>query len=247
MVSVFERSAELLGRMKKVGLIQEAEDKIDVEPSKIEQRRAWAAELAGIPARRKKELPALAAATEKARVAELEAWRASMAAAQAYREAELRSMMAQSSIDGRERQLSLWLQGFEYPVAPDKLWDEGMPAILRYLHNADDQVALLLETLRHACRATHMRTEYDGWGRERLIDIYNTDEIATARQKLEAIRAALREELLRADLDPPAQRKEADDLLRKAEQIAIPLFQGSPAEDIFRRERERLFGVKKAA
>lgn len=247
MVSVFEKSAELLGRMKKVGLIQEAEDKIDIEPSKIEQRRAWAAELAGIAARRKKELPALAAAAEKARVAELEAWRASMEAAQAYREAELRSMMAQSSIDGREKQLSLWLQGFEYPVVADKLWDDDMPAILRYLHGIDDQVALMLETLRHACRATHERTEYDNWGRERLIDIYNTDEVATARQKLEAIRDALRQELLRADLDPPAQRKQADDLLRKAEQIAIPLFQGSPADDIFRLERERLFGVKKAA
>lgn len=247
MASVFEKSAELIGRIAKSGLLQQEEDKHDTEPSNVEKRRAWAAELAGIPARRKKELPALAAAAEKARCAELEAWNASMEAAKAYSEAALGSMMAQSSIDGRENQLSLLLQGFQHPIVPDKPWDEDMPTILRYLHNVDDQVALMLETLRHACRATHERAVRDGWGRERLADIYNGDEIDSARQKLDAIRDALRLSMHQAELNPPRQRQEADDLLRKAEQIAIPLFQGSPAEDIFRRERQRLFAPTKAA
>lgn len=247
MVSVFEKSAELLGRMKKVGLIQEAEDKIDVEPSKIEQRRAWAAELAGIPARRKKELPALAAAAEKARRAELEAWEAATRAREASQEAMLASMMAQSALDGREAQLAWLLEGHTHPVVPDQDPDKDMPAILTCLHNVDDQVALMLETLRHACRATHERTERDSWGRERLIDIFNGNAIESARQKLNDIRDELRLSMHRAELDPPAQRAQADTLLVAAENIVTPLFRGSPAEDIFRRERERLFGVKKVA
>ena len=247
MQSIVTKSAELLGRIAKSGLLQQEEDKLDAEPSKIEQRRAWAAELAGIPARRKKELPALAAAAEKARRVELEAWDAATLARKASQEAMLASMMAQSALDGREAQLSWLLEGHTHPIVPDQDPDKDMPAILTYLHNVDDQVALMLETLRHACRATHERTERDGWGRERFIDVYNNDEIAAMRKKLEAIRNALRLSMHRADLDPPKQRQEADDLLRKAEQIAIPVFKGSAAEDIFRRERERLFGVKMAA
>ena len=247
MVSVFETSAELIGRIAKSGLLQQEEDKLDTEPSKIEQRRAWATELAGIPARRKKELPALTAAAEKARATELEAWDAATRAREASQAATLRSMMAQSSIDGRENQLSLWLQGFQHPIIPDEPWDKDMPAILRYLHDIDAQVALMIETSGHACRATHERTERDSWGRERWVNIYNGDAIIAARQKLNDIRNELLVSMHRADLDPPKQRQEADDLLRRAEQIAIPLFQGSPAEDIFRRERTRLFGAKRAA
>ena len=247
MQSIDTKSAELLGRIAKSGLLQQEEDKLDTAYSNIEQRRAWAAELAGIPARRKKELPALAAAAEKARVAELEAWHAANQAREAYQGAMLRSMMAQSALDGREAQLAWLLEGHQHPIVPDQDPDKNMPTVLVYLHNVDEQVALMLETLRHACRATHERTERDGWGRERFVDIYNNDEIAAVRQELEAIRDALRLSMHRADLDPPKQRREADDLLRKAEQIAIPVFQGSSAEDIFRRERERLFGVKKAA
>lgn len=122
-----------------------------------------------------------------------------------------------------------------------------MPAILTHLHNVDDQVALMLETLRHACPATHERTERDSWGRERLIDIFNGNAIESVRQKLNDIRDELRLSMHRAELDPPAQRAQADKLLRRAEQIAIPIFEGSPAEDIFRRERKRLFGAKKVA
>lgn len=247
MVSVLEKSAELIGRIAKSGLLQQEEDKHDTEPSKTEQRRAWAAELAGIPARRKKELPPLAAAAERARAAELEAWDAATRAREASQAATLRSMMAQSSIDGRENQLSLWLQGFQHPIIPDEPWDQDMPSILRYLHDIDAQVALMIETSGHACRATHERAEHDSWGRERWVNIYNGVAIESARHKLDGIRDALRQSMHRADLDPPKQRQEADELLRKAEQIAIPLFQGSPAEDIFRRERERLFGVKKVA
>lgn len=243
MVSVFEKSAELIGRIAKSGLLQQEEDKHDTEPSKIDERRAWAAELAGIPARRRKELPALAVAAEKARVAELEAWHAANQAREASQAAMLRSIVAQSALDGRENQLGWLLEG--YPVAPDQPSDQSMPAILAYLHNVDDQVALMLETLRHACRATHERTASDGWGREHTVDLYNNGDLASAREKLNGIRDELRLSMRRADLDPPKQRKEADDLLRKAEQIAIPLFQGSPADDIFRREKTRLFGVKK--
>lgn len=246
-LSIVTKSAELLGRIAKSGLLQQEEDKHDTELSKIEQRRAWAAELASIPARRKKELPPLAAAAEKARATELEAWDAATRAREASQAAMLRSMMTQSSLDGREAQLKLLLEGYQHPVIPDHPWDEDMPAILRYLHNVDDQVALMIETSGHACRATHERAERDSWGRERWVNIYNGDAIIAARQKLEAIRDALRLSMHRPDLDPPKQRLEADDLLCKAEQIAIPLFQGSPAEDIFRRERERLFGVKKVA
>ena len=247
MVSVFEKSAELIGRIAKSGLLQQEEDKHDTEASKLEQRRAWVAELAGIPARRKKELPPLAAAAEKARAAELEAWDAATRAREASQAAMLRSMMAQSALDGREAQLAWLLEGHQHPVVPDQDPDKDMPAILAYLHDIDARVALMLETLRHACRATHERTERDGWGRERWVNLYNGDAIIAARQKLDGIRDALRLSMHRADLDPPKQRQEADDLLRKAEQIAIPLFQGSPAEDIFRRERERLCGVKKVA
>lgn len=245
--SVFQKSAQLIARLNSTGLLKRFEDEADTQPEKISQRRAWAAELASIPARHKKELPALAEAAEKARRAELEAWDAATRAREASQAAMLRSMMAQQSLDGREAQLAWLLEGHQHPIIPDQDPDKDMPAILTYLHNVDEQVALMLETLRHACRATHERTERDGWGRERFVDIYNNDEIATARKKLEAIRDALRLSMHRADLDPPKQRQEADDLLRKAEQIAIPVFQGSPAEDIFRRERERLFGVKKAA
>ncbi|PMS19143.1 hypothetical protein C0Z18_15145 [Trinickia dabaoshanensis] len=247
MVSVFERSAELIGRIAKSGLLQQDEDQRDTDAAKIELRRAWASELASLPTRRRRELPALALAAEKARVAELEAWHAANQAREAYQAAMLRSMMAQSALDGREAQLSWLLEGHTHPTVPDQDPDKDMPVILAYLHNVDDQVALMLETLRHACRATHERSERDGWGRERFVDIYNSDEIATTRNKLEAIRDALRLSMHRADLDPPKQRQEADDLLRRAEQIAIPIFQGSPAEGIFRRERERLFGVKKVA
>jgi len=187
-------------------LLQQEEDKLDTEPSKLDQRRAWAAELAGIPARRKKELPALAAAAEQARRAGLEAWDAATRARKASQDAMLASMMAQSALDGREEQLSLWLQGYEHPIVPDQPWDKNMPSVLVHLHNADNQVALMLEVSRHACRPVYERTERDSWGRERLINIYNHDEISKARQQLEAIRNALRQELLRADLDPPAQR-----------------------------------------
>lgn len=241
------KSAELLGRLQRIGLVQEAEDKCDTQPSNIEQRRAWAAELSSIPARRRKELPALAIAAEKARAAELEAWHAANQAREASQAAMLRAMMVQSALDGREHQLGLLLEGYQHPVVPDQPWDQSIPAILAYLHNIDDQVALMEETLRHACRATHERTESDGWGREHMVDVYNHEEIASARKKLNDIRDALRLSMRRADLDPPRQRKEADDLLRTAEHVAIPLFNGSPADDIFRRERTRLFGVKKVA
>ncbi len=247
MQSIVTKSAELFSRLQKVGLIQEAEDEHDTASSKIEQRRAWAAELAGIPARRKKELPALAQAVEKARQADLETWRAARQAREDYQAALLRSMSAQDSLNGREAQLAWLLEGHMHPVIPNQDPDKDMPSILRYLHGIDAQVALMLETLRHALKATHERTERDGWGREHLIDIYNHDEIASARQKLEAIRDDLRLSMHQAELDPPRQRAQADKLLLAAENIAAPLFRGSPAEDIFRRERERLFGVKKVA
>ncbi len=247
MESIVTSAAEFIARMKRTGQLQQFEDGADTQTALIEERRKWASELAGIPARRKKELPALAVAAEKARSAELEAWHAATQAREASQAAMLRSMMAESALSGRENQLGLLLEGYQHPVIPDQPWDKDMPAILRYLHDIDDQVALMLETLRHACRATHERTERDSWGRERLVDIYNGDAITAARKKLDGIRDALRLSMHRPDLDPPKQRQEADDLLRKAEQIAIPLFQGSLAEDIFRRERERLFGDKKSA
>jgi hypothetical protein len=248
MESIITSTAEFIARMKRTGQLEQFEDKADTQSSLIERRRAWAAELAGIPARRKKELPALAVAAEKARVAELEAWHAANQAREASQAAMLRSMMAQSALDGREAQLGLLLEGYQHPVIPNQPWDKDMPAILTYLHNVDDQVALMLETLRHACRATHERTERDSWGHERLVDIYNGDAINAARQELDGIRDALRLSMHRPDLDPPTQRARADELLLAAEKIVIPLFQGSPAEVIFRRERERLFGpVKKSA
>ena len=247
MQSIVTKSAELFGRLQRIGLVQAAEDKCDTEPSIIEQRRAWAAELAGIPARRKKELPALADAAEKARLAELEAWHAATQAREASQAAMLRSMLTQQSIDGRENQLGLLLEGYQHPVIPDQPWDKDMPAILAYLHDIDGQLLLMLETLRHACRATHERTERDGWGHERLTDIYNSDAIESARQKLDGIRDELRLSMRQAELDPPKQRAHADKLLLDAEKIVLPLFRGSPADDIFQRERTRLFGVRKTA
>jgi hypothetical protein len=245
MESIVTSAAEFIARMKRTGQLRQFEDKVDTAPPNIEQRRAWAAELASIPARRKKELPALAAAAEKARLAELEAWHAATQAREACQGAMLRSMLEQRTLDGREHQLGLLLEGYQHPVVPDQPWDKGMPAILAYLHNVDDQVALMLETLRHACRAAHERIERDGWGRERLVDIYNGDAITAARQKLDGIRDALRLSMHQADLDPPKQRAHADELLLAAENVVTPLFRGSPAEDIFQRERERLFGGAK--
>ena len=246
MESIVTSAAEFIARMKRTGQLQQFEDKADTEPSKIEQRHAWVSELADIAARRKKELPALAAAAEKARLAELEAWHAATQAREASQAAMLRSMTAQNALDGRENQLGLLLEGYQHPVVPNQLWDKDMPSILRYLHDIDDQLALMLETLRHACRPTHERTEFDNWGRERRIDVFNCDVIQSARQKLDEIRDALRLSMRLPELDPPAQRAQADKLLRDAENIVTPLFRGSPAEEIFQRERTRLFGVKKA-
>lgn len=246
MQSIVTKSAELFGRLQRIGFVQAAEDAHDTRPELIEQRRAWAAELAGIPARRKKELPPLAEAAEKARRAELEAWAAATKAREASQAAQLRSMMAESSLSGREHQLGLLLEGYQHPVIPDQDWDKDMPTILRYLHEIDGQVSLMLETLGHACRATHERTESGGWGRPHTVDIYNTAEIEATRQKLNEIQDALRLSMHQAELDPPKQRAHADKLLRDAEAIVLPLFQGSPADDIFHRERTRLFGVRKA-
>ncbi|CAJ9609432.1 hypothetical protein [Burkholderia pseudomallei] len=247
MESIVTTAAEYIARMKRTGLLQTVEDKADTEPSLIEERRNWAAELAGISHRRAKELPPLAKAAERAVAEEVAASEKAREALKARQEAQLRAFMAGAAIDGRENQLKLWLEGYSHPQQPG-VDARPVPAILLYLRDVYGRIELMYSNLGHAVRATHERHEPTGWsGRLRLVEIYNSDEVFAARQKADALLDQVRSLMREPDLDPPTQRLRADKLLHIAEIEIEPLFKNSPIEDFYERQKLRLFGVRKTA
>jgi len=246
MESIVTSAAEFIARMKRTGQLQQFEDSADTVPSLIEERRNWAAELAGITARRAKELPPLAKAVAHA-AAELElAEQKVLEARRAHAEATLRAYGAQYSVDGRERQLKLLLEGVQHPQVPN-VEPKPVPAVLLYLRQIWERLELMRTNLRHAAHATHERHERDWMGRARLTELWNVQEVENARHKLDDIQDELRSLMRQPDFDPPKQRARADELLRIAETEVEPLFKGSPGEDFYRQEKMRLFGVRKSA
>jgi len=247
MESIVTTAAEYIARMKRTGLLQTVEDKADTEPSLIDERRAWASELASIPTRRAKELPPLEKAAERAVAEEITAAEKAHAARKARDEAVLRASTTRAAIDGRENQLRLWLEGYTHPQQPG-VEAKPVPAILLYLRDVYERIELMYSNLHHAVHATHERHEPIGWsGQLRLIEIFNTEAVLSARQKAEALLDEVRSLMREPNLDPPTQRARADKLLRVAEAEVEPLFKNSPIEDFYEQQKLRLFGVKKTA
>jgi hypothetical protein len=133
-------------------------------------------------------------------------------------------------LDGRKNALNRELE----ETAPECLTDTFQ------------RIALMKSHLPSCARATHERVEHRAYGGARLVDIWNTDQIAATQAQLDEMMDELRALMRRVDVTLPKLEKRAAELLRAAEAKAEPILKDAP-HDAYRRSRDSMFPLRQSA
>lgn len=228
MEAVREQAARLLDLVRKTGLHQELEER-EFDQTQA-ARKALAAELAALPAMREKACAPLGKAVQRAADALRQAEQALTEAQRAYNDALCRAVVVPGGFDGRESALIRELE----ETAPE------------FLRTTWQRIDLMRSNMRHCTRATHERLEPRWTGGLRLIELWNTDDVAAVRRELDEILDELRTLMHRVDMTLSQLERRAAELLRRAQERAEPMLKDS-WNDAYRRSRDALFPVEKSA
>lgn len=228
MEAVREHAARLLVLFRKTGMEQELEQR-EFDQGQ-ERRKEVAAELALLPSKRGKACAPLGKAVQVAADALRQAEQTLTEAQRAYNDAICQAVVVPGGFDGRENALIRELE-------------ETSPAFLR---TTCQRIDLMRSNMRHCTRATHERLERRWNGGLRLIELWNTDEVAAVRQELDEILDELHVLMRRVDMTLPQLELRAAELLRRAQARAEPMLKDS-SNDAYRRSRDALFPVEKSA
>jgi len=228
MEAVREQAARLLDLVRKSGLHQELEER-EFDQTQA-ARKALAAELAALPATREKACAPLGKAVQRAADALRHAEQTLVEAQRAYNDAICRAVVVPGGFDGRENALIHELE-------------ETSPACLRITWQ---RVDLMRSNMRHCTRATHERLEPRWNGGFRLVELWNTDEVAAVRQELDGILDELCALMRGVDTPLSQLERRASELLRRAQARAEPMLKDA-WNDAYRRSRDALFPLEKSA
>jgi len=228
MEAVREQAARLLVLLRKTGMQQELEQR-EFDQGQA-RRKELAAELALLPVTRGKACAPLGKAVQVAADALRQAEQALTEAQRAYNDAICRAVVVPGGFDGRESALIRELE----ETAPE------------FLRTTWQRIDLMRSNMRHCTRATHERLEPRWNGGLRLIELWNTDDVAAVRQELDEILDELRALMRRVDMTRPQLERRASELLHRAQERAESMLKDS-WNDAYRRSRDALFPVEKTA
>jgi hypothetical protein len=92
-----------------------------------------------------------------------------------------------------------------------------------FLRTTWQRIDLMRSNMRHCTRATRERLEPRWNVGLRLVELWNTDEVAAVRQELDEILDDLRALMRRVDMTLPQLERRASELLRRAQARAEPM------------------------